>query len=290
MWSWWYDIRTRVWQRLSSLDLLMLLAVLLLVLSTWAFIEIADEVSERETQRIDRQIILALREPGDPADPRGPPRLEEVGRDLTALGGFAVLSLVTIGVVGYLLLARKYHAMWLVLGATLGGMVLVIWLKELFDRPRPDLVPHLSHVSTASFPSGHSMLSAVVYLTLGALLARLTERRRLKVYVLSFALLLTFLVGVSRVYLGVHYPTDVLAGWAAGLTWAILCWLVARYLQRRGAVERGADLSLPNRERDCSIASHGISFLIVDWRYVGPCLISLPQVGHSAELDADTWV
>lgn len=241
MWSWWHDIRTRVWQRLSSLDLLMLLAVLLLVLSTWAFIEIADEVSEGETQRIDEQIILALREPGDPANPVGPRWLEEVGRDLTALGGFAVLSLVTLGVVGCLLLARKYHAMWLVLGATLGGMVLAVWLKELFDRPRPDLVPHLSHVSTASFPSGHSMLSAVVYLTLGALLARLTERRRLKVYVLSFALLLTFLVGMSRVYLGVHYPTDVLAGWAAGLTWAIFCWLAARHLQRRGAVERGVD-------------------------------------------------
>src|SRR5205085_9940078 len=108
-----------------------------------------------------------------------------------------------------------------------------------FDRPRPSVVPHLSHVMTSSFPSGHSLLSAVVYLTLGSLLARLVGPPRLKLYFLGVAVLLSFLVGLSRVYLGVHYPTDVLAGWAAGLTWAVLCWLLARYLQHRGAVETG---------------------------------------------------
>jgi undecaprenyl-diphosphatase len=113
-------------------------------------------------------------------------------------------------------------------------------LKDLFGRPRPTVVPHLFYVSSASFPSGHSMLSAVVYLTLGSLLARLVEQRRLKVYFLSVALLLSFLVGVSRVYMGVHYPTDVLAGWSAGLAWGLLCDLVARWLQQHGAVEKTA--------------------------------------------------
>jgi undecaprenyl-diphosphatase len=116
-------------------------------------------------------------------------------------------------------------------------------LKDLFHRDRPEVVPKLSHVDTTSFPSGHSMNSAIIYLTLGSLLARLTPRRVLKIYFLSIALLLTFLVGVSRVYMGVHYPTDVLAGWTAGLVWAIVCWLAAQYLQARGAVERNLEPS-----------------------------------------------
>ena len=125
----------------------------------------------------------------------------------------------------------------LVVAATLGGLLVSHLLKDLYDRPRPELVPHLVPVSTASFPSGHAMLSAVVYLTLGALLARLVDAWWVKLYVIVAALGLTGLVGLSRVYLGVHYPTDVLAGWAAGLSWAILCWLAVRYLQRHGMVD-----------------------------------------------------
>jgi undecaprenyl-diphosphatase len=111
-------------------------------------------------------------------------------------------------------------------------------LKALFRRPRPEVVPHLMRVYSSSFPSGHSIISAVVYLTLGALLARTFRQRRFKFYFLAVAVVLTGLVGVSRVYMGVHYPTDVLAGWTAGLVWATLCWLVDRHLQRRGKIEQ----------------------------------------------------
>jgi len=111
-------------------------------------------------------------------------------------------------------------------------------LKLGVDRPRPDLVPHLVEEYTASFPSGHAMLSAVVYLMLGGLLSRVEGPRCIKIYVLSVSLILTFLVGLSRIYLGVHWPTDVLAGWCAGATWAVLCWRVALALQRRGEIER----------------------------------------------------
>ena len=125
------------------------------------------------------------------------------------------------------------------------------FLKALINRPRPDVVPALSHATDASFPSGHAMLSAVVYLVLGAMLARLVQRRRLKLFFLMLAIVLTFLIGLSRVYLGVHYPTDILAGWAAGLIWAIVCWLVTRVLQHSGLVE--FDPVLP------SDSSHGQS-------------------------------
>jgi undecaprenyl-diphosphatase len=159
---------------------------------------------------------------------------------LTALGGITVLLLVLLSVIGFLFLQRKYGAMWLVMIASATGFLISTVTKELFHRARPDVVPHLSYVKTASFPSGHSMLSAVVYLTLGSILTRLVKDRRTKAYLLVVPLLLTFLVGVSRVYLGVHYPTDVLAGWTAGIVWAVFCWLVARSLQKRGAVE-GSD-------------------------------------------------
>jgi undecaprenyl-diphosphatase len=82
------------------------------------------------------------------------------------------------------------------------------------------------------------MLGAILYLTLGALLARFAARRRTRAYILTVALVVTFVVGSSRIYLGVHHPTDVLAGWCAGLVWALICWLAARYLQKRGAVEK----------------------------------------------------
>jgi undecaprenyl-diphosphatase len=228
-------------------------AALAVVLGTWGFIQLADEVTEGETQRFDDWAVRSLRSPENPADPLGPPWLEEVGRDITALGGVAVLAMVTLGVAIYLLLIRKYHAMWLVLAATTGGFVISMGLKFLFSRERPQLVPHLSHVETSSFPSGHSMLSAVVYLTLGVLLTRLVPQRIVKWYFLALALFLTFIVGLSRVYMGVHYPTDVLAGWSAGLVWALLCYLVARYLQKRGTVER--DVDNPSRESE-SAGSH----------------------------------
>lgn len=226
------------WRTLPGGEGFGLILVLFLLCGTvWGFVEIADEVMEGEYQRVEESLVRSLRRPDDATRPIGPAWMAEVGRDLTALGGVACLALVTLFAAGYLALAGKRHTAVLVLAATLSGLGLSTALKEAFDRERPEVVPHLSYVSTSSFPSGHSMLSSVVYLTLGTLLARAATRRRLKVYCIQGALVLTVLVGLSRVYLGVHYPTDVLGGWAAGLAWALVCWLVARWLQRRGTVE-----------------------------------------------------
>jgi undecaprenyl-diphosphatase len=224
---------------LASHEPVVLLALAIVVASIWLFADLADDVLGGDTSRFDESVLLMLRRADDPATPIGPSWLAEAGRDITAIGGTAVLVLMITAVSGYLWLVRKHGAMWLVLASTIGGLLLSSLLKYFFARPRPDVVPHLADVHTASFPSGHSMMSAVVYLTLGALLARLVARPLVKLYFLGVACLLTGLVGASRVYLGVHYPTDVLAGWLAGLVWATLCWLVARWLQNRGQVESG---------------------------------------------------
>jgi undecaprenyl-diphosphatase len=140
-------------------------------------------------------------------------------------------------VVGYLLIERLYASAVLVLVSVGGGTLLTAGLKGFFHRDRPNAVPHLTDALFKSYPSGHSMMSSVVYLTLAVLLARTMKRRPAKIYLVSAALFLSFLVGLSRVYLGVHYPTDVVAGWAGGTAWALLCWLAAYWLEKRGKVE-----------------------------------------------------
>lgn len=231
----------RWWSRLGRHELAILASVLGACIVLWTFFQVADEVVEGDTRAFDRAVLLALRIPGDLSQPIGPAWLEIAARDITSLGGFAVLTLMTFAAIGFLAIIRKPGAALLVLVAIGGGMLLSDALKELFDRPRPDLVPHGVQVMTLSFPSSHAMLSAVTYLTLGALLARVQPRRRVKAYLLAIAVLLTLMIGASRVYLGVHWPTDVLAGWCAGAAWAILCWSVALWLQRRGAVEEDAE-------------------------------------------------
>ncbi|WP_448206067.1 phosphatase PAP2 family protein [Azospirillum sp. sgz302134] len=233
-------VREGFWTRIGRHELMLLIGMAVAAGLILSFGLLAGEVMEGETVSFDRAILLALRVAGDPATPLGPGWLQNAARDITALGSIAVLSLITLLTLGFLLLLRKRGAALLVFLAVGGGMTISSLLKSEFERPRPDLVPHGDIVFTASFPSGHALISAVVYLTLGALLARLVGRRRLKAYVLVVAIGLTLLIGSSRVYLGVHWPTDVLAGWCVGAAWASLCWLVALWLQSRGAVEQGS--------------------------------------------------
>jgi undecaprenyl-diphosphatase len=210
------------------------MAVLLVLCAAgFLFIEIGDEVREGETQRIDDWVLRSLRTPGSPAVPIGPSWLAPAVRDLTSLGSVSVLLLVVSAVAGFLALARLWRHLALVLGASLGGVLLMMVLKRSFDRPRPIVVPQLVVETTASFPSGHAMMSAVIYLTLGTLVAQLCPRWRARVYVMTVAGVLTVLIGLTRLYLGVHYPTDVLAGWSVGLAWALASGLAVRGLRSR---------------------------------------------------------
>lgn len=219
-------------------ELTLLATAFVVLLLAVAFAQLADEVLEGDTQHFDERVLAALRDPATPSDPVGPAWLRGVALDITALGSATVLGLVVVGVCGFLVLqGLQRHALFILL-ASVTGWVLNAGLKEAFGRPRPEIVPHLREVMTLSFPSGHAMTTAVVYLTLGALLMRVAERRVTRLYIMGVAMLFTFLVGASRLYLGVHYPTDVLAGWLMGMSWALLCWVVERALDRRAGLRR----------------------------------------------------
>lgn len=209
-----------------------LLAGVIVAGGLWGFVELTEVARDTAPHTFDTQILLAFREAGNPGNPIGSPRFEGAVRDITALGSAVVLTLITAATIVYFLLIRRWTTALFVLVAVGGGQILSTLLKLGIDRPRPDLVSKLAVETSLSFPSGHAMLSAVTYLTLGSLAARFLPGRITKVYVFMLAVLLTLMIGVSRLYLGVHWPSDVLAGWCAGFAWAMLCWLAARFMPR----------------------------------------------------------
>jgi undecaprenyl-diphosphatase len=213
------------------------------VVFVWLFVELGDEVLEGERHYLDEQILRACRQLEDPSVPIGPRWLRTAALDLTAMGGVTVLALLNIVALGYLGLRGKWNSFWLMLASVCGGGIGNALLKDLFGRARPTVVPHLAEVNSMSFPSGHSMLAAITYLTIGAMLARAADGYREKVYILSLSIAMTLIIGLTRVYLGVHYPSDVLAGWCAGIAWAILCLLGAKLLERFGVVRKKPVLS-----------------------------------------------
>ena len=222
----------------------LLITILVIVAALWIFLVLADAVRGGAVQQFDDAILLAFRQPEHSDIPRGPAWLADVMRDITSLGGAPVITLFTLSVAGYLALRRKYQPLLLLSIASVGGALLDLGLKTVVGRGRPDIVPHLMTADSMSFPSGHSLMSMVVYLVLAVLLTPQLPDRRARVYVIAVALLFTLIIGVSRVYLGVHYPSDVLGGWSMGLAWATLCWLVTWYLERR----RRARMSVPVAE------------------------------------------
>lgn len=215
-----------------------------LAVTLLAFIWLSDAVVDGDVGVIDQALLSYL---VVAADNQPPVWLVEFARDVTALGSVGIILMVTTAAVGLLLLQGNRRAAAVVLVAVLGGLLAGTLLKLGFDRPRPEMQSTIVRVMTASFPSGHALNSAAAYLTLGVLVARTQRRMRLRVYVVMLAIALTLMIGYSRIYLGVHWPSDVLAGWAIGSAWAMLCWLVATMLERSNApqppaVERGTSI------------------------------------------------
>jgi undecaprenyl-diphosphatase len=232
---------TKLWTHLASRDrdeLRLLLGALTLVAITFGLLALVGNVLEGDTQQFDERLLKSLRKADAPAEPLGPRWLKLAAFDLTALGGPTVLGLTVAGVIGYLMLHGLYRNALFVLAASVGGWIINDTLKVFFARPRPSVVPHLREVSSLSFPSGHALTSAVVFLTLGTLLMRVATKPLAKWYCITIAMGATALVGASRVYLGVHYPSDVVAGWLIGLSWALICWMVERSLERRYGLKK----------------------------------------------------
>jgi len=226
-----------LWNQLDARERRSLGALMCASVGALAFVKLASEIVEGETRRLDERLLLLLREPHDRADPLGPRWLEEAARDVTALGSPTLLTLLTFIVVGFLLFERERRAALTAAVAAAGAGLLSTLLKLGYHRPRPDLVPHATYVESSSYPSGHAMVSTAVLLSLAAMLAGVTPRAPTRVYLFVVAALLALAIGLSRVYLGVHFPSDVLGGWIAGAAWALLWWVVGRRLQLRAPLD-----------------------------------------------------
>jgi undecaprenyl-diphosphatase len=219
---------------LAQRDAILLISLLLAVVLLFGFLQIANAVGQ-DRVGFEQRLMLALRHAPD--DPIGPPWFENMWVNITALGSGDVVILLALIVLGYLAMLREWRTALVFAIAIIGGGIGGTLLKGVFDRPRPEVISRLIDVGSLSFPSGHSLIAAVVYPTLGAMLARLVKHVRLKLYFVAVALVVMVLIGVSRIYLGVHYPSDVLAGWMLGLGWATICWTALRALQRKHVVE-----------------------------------------------------
>lgn len=196
------------------------------------FADIAEDMMEGEGHGVDALALAFFRPSANPHDALGPTWFEHAVAELTTFGGTANLTLIALVVILFLLIQKRLASVLLVVFALGGGAIISESAKVLFGRDRPPLIYRAVETANASFPSGHAMLSTVTYLTLGALLAQVMPRKREKAFVFAVAVALALIVGASRVYLGVHWLSDVLAGWALGAAWAMICWLAAWWIRR----------------------------------------------------------
>jgi undecaprenyl-diphosphatase len=218
------------WRKNADLRLLLELAVIGALIVT--FLLIAHLVGEG-SESFDHAILLGLR--NSPEDPIGGPGVQAAVMHLSGLGSGAVTTLVTMIAIIFLCLAKRWRFAGLVLACAIGTLLVMMILKGIYDRPRPTVVIAIDPPGDESFPSGHSMISSALYPTLAVLIARALPTRRLRVFTVACGVFMAGMIGISRLYLGVHYPTDVLAGWTVGVTWALICGIAARKLAPRVA-------------------------------------------------------
>ena len=220
-------------------EVLLLAGLAIIAGAVLTFVDIAEDMAEADGRSFDWAVLkFTHRDPANPSDPVGPAWLDHVSADFSALGSVTILVTLVVATCGYLLLRRRALEALLLLLASGGGLAISQALKAFFERDRPPEIYRAAEVVNQSFPSGHAMLSAVVYLTLGAMLARAEPNWRIRIYILTLAILIALGVGLTRILLGVHWASDVLAGWCAGAAWATACWLLDRWIRTRTAGEK----------------------------------------------------
>lgn len=220
--------------RIARTEIAAVGAFFIVVLGVAFFVELADDMTEGDGRAFD-QAVLHWMQPVA-GQPRGPWWLHEAATDITSLGGVAVLTLFALIAVAFLLIQKKRLSALLLVVGLAGGVALSEGLKAVFERERPPVAYQAVETLNASFPSGHALLSTVFYLSLGVMLTRAFPQRRLKAFVLGAALVIAMLIGLTRVYLGAHWASDVLAGWSVGAAWAMALWLAAYAVARRQKV------------------------------------------------------
>jgi len=218
--------------QLKSNKILIILSISILLFCLIAVLE-----STGLTKHFDKSILLSFRQSGDNSIPAGPVWLLDFMTDISFLGSVTVIILITLFVSVFFIIKKNLTLLWVILFAAIGGGALDLILKEIFARPRPEVVPHLVNASTWSFPSGHSVMSAVVYISLAVIFIPANLNNRLKKYILTSAIILSLLIGISRIYLGVHYPTDVLGGWILGAIWSCISVVFASRIIKKPLAE-----------------------------------------------------
>ena len=195
---------------------------LLAALLCWAgFVAIVVMVETGRASAVDAAGLLFWRQGAD-LRPSGSPWLLEAVRDYTALGGVLLRNLIAIFALVALLFLRLRREAALLALTIVSGWAVNSAIKALVGRPRPEIVPHLTEAGGLSFPSGHSFNSAVVYIAIALAFAALSRQQSVRATIVLTAMALTLLVALSRVWLGVHYPSDAIAGWLGGAGWAFM--------------------------------------------------------------------
>ena len=225
----------------AGVGLFLVFGVIISAAAIWGFATIAGEVREGDTQAFDEAMLHLI-------DEHRVAWVERSLLEITALGTGLVVSVIVGVAAMFLWLTRHRYSAVLLLVATLGGIVLNNLLKLTFKRPRPQVFEWVTEPMSSSFPSGHAMSSAIVYVTVAYLAARLMKRRIFRWLTMLAALLLIALIGLSRLYLGVHYPSDVLGGFVIGIAWAAFCMATLEAVQayaRRNAPREMAQFEAP---------------------------------------------